>query len=54
MLPTPFGLCPSGVSAGVNTLQKDLGVGLFKRHACGVTLAEAGEPDLFSIGASQA
>jgi hypothetical protein len=36
---TPFGLCPSDV----RTLQKDLSVGLFERHACDVTLAEAGE-----------
>lgn len=37
-----LGLCQSGVSARVKTLEQDLGVHLFERHARGVRLTEAG------------
>ena len=37
-----LGLCQSGISARVKTLEQDLGVHLFERHARGVRLTEAG------------
>ncbi|MFE3839220.1 LysR family transcriptional regulator [Pseudogemmobacter sonorensis] len=38
-----LGLSQSGISARVKTLEQDLGVRLFERHARGVRLTEAGE-----------
>lgn len=40
---TALGLNQAGVSARVRTLEQDLGIRLFERHARGVTLTEAGE-----------
>ncbi|MCM2505521.1 LysR family transcriptional regulator [Aureimonas altamirensis] len=48
---TALGLNQAGVSARVRTLEQDLGVRLFERHARGVTLTEAGEHFVDGIAA---
>jgi DNA-binding transcriptional LysR family regulator len=46
-----LGIAQSSISARVKTLEKDLGILLFERHARGVRLTEAGRSFVASVSA---